>query len=374
VRLQWRIYLTFLACTALALALTAGFATRSLHRFYQEQVAADLQRSAGVLASELGPYLAAADRAGVDAHCKAFGGLTSARATVILPDGEVIGDSDADPVRLENHRGRPEIARALQGETGRSTRFSDTLRRTLMYLAIPVRRDGAVVAVARVSTPLAAVDWTLRSVYRQVAWAAVLVAAAFAAVAFGLARRISRPLDDMRRTAERLASGDLQARVALPDGAELQALARALNGMAAQLDQRMALIVRQSEQQKAVFASMVEGVLAVDAGARILDLNASAARLLDADPAQARGRSVLEIVRDPDLQRFVTDTLASSAPTEAQIVLYGSRDRALQLHGTALTDADGGTAGLRGERLARAQDPDHGPARLRGDAGRAGPA
>ncbi len=57
-------------------------------------------------------------------------------------------------------------------------------------------------------------------------------------VAFYLARRLTRPLTAMEQTADRIASGDLSARVDLgrhPDD-ELAGLARALDGMAAQLE------------------------------------------------------------------------------------------------------------------------------------------
>lgn len=68
------------------------------------------------------------------------------------------------------------------------------------------------------------------------AGAAALVVAAI--VAFYLARRLTRPLTAMGRTAGRIAAGDLSARVDLgrhPDD-ELAGLARALDGMAAQLE------------------------------------------------------------------------------------------------------------------------------------------
>jgi signal transduction histidine kinase len=68
------------------------------------------------------------------------------------------------------------------------------------------------------------------------AGAAALVVAAV--VAFYLARRLTRPLTAMGQTADRIAAGDLSARVDLgrhPDD-ELAGLARALDGMAAQLE------------------------------------------------------------------------------------------------------------------------------------------
>jgi signal transduction histidine kinase len=68
------------------------------------------------------------------------------------------------------------------------------------------------------------------------AGAVALVVAAI--VAFYLARRLTRPLTAMGQTADRIAAGDLSARVDLgrhPDD-ELAGLARALDGMAAQLE------------------------------------------------------------------------------------------------------------------------------------------
>ncbi|HEY4398854.1 MAG TPA: HAMP domain-containing sensor histidine kinase [Acidimicrobiia bacterium] len=68
--------------------------------------------------------------------------------------------------------------------------------------------------------------------------AGALALAVAAVVAFYLARRLTRPLTAMGQTADRIAAGDLSARVDLgkhPDD-ELAGLARALDGMAAQLE------------------------------------------------------------------------------------------------------------------------------------------
>ncbi len=340
-RLLWRVYSVSLAGILLALAATAWHANHSLLYFHQEQVAAELLSRANVLASEVGTGSLDKDTEQIDRHCKEFGRLTQTRVTVILPDGKVIGDSDNNPASMESHSNRPEIEEALKGRTGRSVRFSDTTRRTLMYLAIPMRRDGEVVAVVRASLPLSEIHEALHAAYRHIAFGGLMIAIFFAVVAFYLARRISLPMDDMRRAAERLSLGDLRARVAVPKGAEMALLARTLNQMAAELGERMETITRQNERQEAVFSSMVEGVLAVDVKGRILDLNASAARLLDLTPDKVRGQSMQEAVRNLDLQKFTADALAAVGPTETEIALYGNEERFLQLRGTALTDTAG---------------------------------
>ena len=343
-RLLWRIYIYYFTSTLLALAATTWYANHSLRQFYQEQVAADLLTRANVLASELGTHSVDKEAEQINQHCKEFRRLTQTRATVILPDGRVIGDSDQSPSSMENHRNRPEIAEALTGLTGKSVRFSDTIRHTLMYLAIPMQRDGTVVAVVRTSLPLSVIDWTLHTVYRHIAFGGLIVVAFFAVAAFYLARRISRPLDDMRRIADRLAHGDLHARVALPKGVEMKSLARALNQMAAQLNERIETITRQSQEQEAVFSSMIEGVLAVDGDGRILHLNSAAARLLDLTPDRVRGRSIQETVRHVELQKFISVTLATGRPR-------GNGNRPLRQRGTFPAASWDGLDGPSGQEV-----------------------
>ncbi len=344
-KLLWRIYFYFFLVTVVALAMTALYATRSLRQFHKDQVANDLLVRAQLVANEVTAFSLDTEPARIDEMCKKLGRLTATRITVVLPGGEVVGDSDEDPARMENHRNRPEIAAALESRTSKSVRYSDTIHRTMMYLAIPVVRDGAVVAAVRTSMPLAMIDWALHAVQRHLLLGGAIIAVLVAIVAFYISRRITRPLEDMRRVAERLAGGDLAARVAVSSGEEVGALGRTLNQMAAQLSDRLDTITKQRNEQEAVFASMVEGVLAVDTNGRIINLNGAAARLLNLDPGNARGRTIQETVRNRELQEFIGAALAALAPSETEIILYGSEERFLQLHGTALADQAGSRIG-----------------------------
>jgi len=72
----------------------------------------------------------------VDAICKEIGKQSATRITVILPSGQVIGDSRETPHQMDNHADRPEIAMALAGNPGQFTRYSNTLRQQMMYVAV----------------------------------------------------------------------------------------------------------------------------------------------------------------------------------------------------------------------------------------------
>lgn len=343
--LFWRLYGYFLIVTAGALAATAWYAARSLRQFHQDRVASDLLARAQIFEREL-PQLSSREPQAIDQLCKDVGRLTMTRITVILPDGQVIGDSDENPASMENHRSRPEIASALAGSAGRSVRYSDTMRRHLMYLAVPIRTNGAgVTGVVRASIPLAVMDEALSTFYHHVALGGLAVAALFAVLAFFLSRRITRPLDYMRQASEQFAVGDLNARIPLPDTEELGALARTMNQMAAQLSERIRSTGLQHNEQKAVLANMTEGVLAVDLGQRILHINPAACRLFGLKPDEGRGRHILEVVRHIALQEFIGLTLSSDGPVERDVVLREDEDRFIQLHGAALRDEAGAIIG-----------------------------
>lgn len=340
-KLFWRIYLYFLLVTVGALAVTAWYAAHSLRQFHEERVAADLLVRARIFASE-SPLIPTPNPAEVDKLCKTVGRLTMTRMTVVLPDGRVIGDSNENPAVMENHGHRPEIASALKGQTGQSVRYSDTLRRHLLYLAIPVKRDdGAVAGVVRASLPLAVVDETLMTFYGHVALGGLGVAALFALLAFYLSRRITRPLSYLRQVSEQFAKGELSARVPVPDTEELGTLAKTMNQMADQLSDRIRSLARQHNEQAAMLANMTEGVVAVDRHQRILHINPAACRLFGLKTDEGRGRHILEVVRNIALQEFIGSALNSDAPVEKDVVFRDHEDLHLQLHGVSLKDEAG---------------------------------
>ena len=77
------------------------------------------------------------------------------RITWIGTDGQVLFDSQADPVQMENHSGRPEIQDAFDTGYGKDRRISGTLSEWMIYRAERIS-DGSVVRLAlEESSPLA---------------------------------------------------------------------------------------------------------------------------------------------------------------------------------------------------------------------------
>jgi two-component system, OmpR family, phosphate regulon sensor histidine kinase PhoR len=342
--LLWQLFPSCLAITAASVLAVAWYASESAGTFIRERTAAGLEARARLAQSQVLPCLAPGDHARVDALCKTLGHDSDTRFTVILPDGQVVGDTDEVPEKMENHRDRPEIVQALSGEVGQSARYSFTLKHEMMYVAIPLRREGRIVGVLRASLPLADIRQALRAEYLHIAAAALCIVVLAGLGSYLVARRISRPLTEMKAGAELYASGQLAHRLPRGGSSEIAALAEAMNEMAAQLDERLQTLQREQSLQSAILTSMDEGVIAVGRDERIIMMNHAAARSLGVDGVHAHGRLVAEVIRNSDLQRFISQTAPLPAP--AEIVLRGEGEKVLQVHATPLTDVGGKAMGL----------------------------
>jgi two-component system, OmpR family, phosphate regulon sensor histidine kinase PhoR len=339
-------YLALLLIALLSVLAITWITSRSWRHFYLAELAGDLEARARLVAVQVGERVAQGETEKLDALLKDLGKLTDTRLTVVMRNGRVAGDSLRDIKTMDDHGGRPEILAALEGRVGTARRVSPTQGQSMMYVAAPVASQGQTVAVVRTALPLGHIHQALTMVYVKIGLGSLGIILLAAGLSLVLSRRLTRPLEEFRRGAERFARGDLTIKLPRPDLGELVSLGETMNHMASQLDERIGTILRQRQEQEAVLGSMVEGVIAVDSRSQVISLNRAAADLLGVDPAMAIQRSITDVVENPDLQWFVTRSLAASAPIEGEITLQGEKIRFLQAHGTTLKDPYGKAFGV----------------------------
>jgi two-component system phosphate regulon sensor histidine kinase PhoR len=339
-KLLWQIFPSYLLITIVAVTAVSWYAYASLRGFHLEQTVSGLEARAHFLDERMRGAIASGEAGALDALANELGPRTSTRITVITPHGTVLADSDEDPARMDNHADRPEIVEAMTGVVGASSRYSYTLKKNMMYVAVPVFDGGDIIGVVRTAVPLTSVEEELRAVRGRIVLAALLLSLGGAGLSLGVSRRITQPLEQMERGARRFAEGDFGHSVPVPDAAELASLAESMNGMAAELDAKIRTVTQQRAEQEGVFASMSEGVIAVDPQERVITLNRAAGEMFGIDGSEARGRVIHEVIRNTDLHRFATVALESEAPVEGEISLQGAGERTLQAHGAALRDED----------------------------------
>lgn len=339
------LFLTFLTIILLTLIPLGWYANKTLSTFYIRELKERLQARCALVSLEIERYLHASDAWQLDQFCKSIGKTIGNRVTVVLPSGQVIGDSEEDPSLMDNHKDRPEVQDALLGRTGTEIRYSPTLKREMVYVATPLFQSGRIVAVVRTSVSLRSVQETLQTISNRFFLGGLVAAMLAATLSLILSRHISAPLIELRRGAELFARGELQRRIHTTGYSETRALADAMNQMAAQLNDRIQTVVRHRSELEAVLSSMAEGVLAVDTDERIISMNQAAAQLVGAQQASHENKTIQEVIRIPDLQRFVTRALSSASPIEGEILIGAETERVLLARGTLLRDATDNAVG-----------------------------
>ena len=338
-RIFWQLFPSYLLITFTALLAVGGYASNSLREFYYDRTAKDLKARAWLIERQVVRKISLFNPSSLNSLSRDLGTKTNTRITIIALSGKVLGDSHEDPSRMDNHADRPEFRTALQGETGMALRFSNTLEEQMMYLAVPIIREDKLSGVVRTSIPITFIEQALRTVEFKIGGVGLAVALLAAGISLMISRKISHPLEQMKHSAESIARGDWKEHLSVnSDSVEISSLSNALNQMALQLEDRIKTITSQSNESEAVFSSMVEGVLAVDAAENIIRLNKAAGKLLEIKPDNAEGRPIDEVVRNSHLREFIERTLSGIENVETDLTIGNQNEIFLQAHGAVLKD------------------------------------
>ena len=360
-KLIWQIFPANVLTILLVIITVSWYGVVSLQEFYLQDTEADLEARGHLISSKVKEYLRGHKTGDLKEYCIQAGRSSGTRITVIDPQGKVLADSNEDPQTMENHSQRAEIAGALAGNVGVSRRFSRTLQENMIYVAIPLTNIAAeafqdyhgkrVEAVLRTSVSVAALDTTLRRIKSRIILASLAVLLLAGAVTLLISRNISRPLEQMTKSAERFAGGDFSLRM-LPvvkktASLEVATLAAAMDRMAELLDEKIEAIVTQRNQLETVFSSMVEAVIAIDTEERVISINAAAAELFGVERKAAPGKIVQQIVRNVQLQQHISRTLAARESVVDEIILRGENgDRILHTNVVILGNGAGENVGV----------------------------
>ncbi len=344
-KLIWHIFPAVLLVGIAVLLAVIFYAARNFNKFYYQQIANDLEIRARLIEPQIRPQLISGDYISIDKLCKSSGKISNTRITIIMPDGLVVGDTDESPATIKGHSDRPEFMAALNSGLGTDIRYSKTVNKNMMYLALPIRHNDQTLAVVRTSIPVTLIEQQVSDLYQSIVSSGIIITLCTAGVSLLIARRISSPIAQMKEMAQKYAAGNLNEPLTTTGATELVELAKALNKMAQQLSERITTIIEDKKQIQAILSSMIEGVLAVNGAGNIVSINSAAAKALGIDESSALGHNFEEVVRNQEIQKFIRSIFEGNRPSETDINTASSGQRILQLHGTNLTDSKGGKNG-----------------------------
>jgi two-component system phosphate regulon sensor histidine kinase PhoR len=239
------------------------------------------------------------------------GQAAGARATVIDPTGKVLADSQVDPSTMENHAQRKEFISAMRGQVGMDERNSQALHVPYLYVAAPIS-GGAV----RLAYPLPEMEITDHPLGVALFWGSLsgfvfaMLVAAVASQYVGW--RLQRIVD----FAERVAGGDLTARIASSSTDEIGQVAAALDKTTRRVEESFARVQTSQRELETLLNSMQDAVIAVDVNGRVQWANRGMDRLLLRAPRL--NAPLIDSVRDPDFLAAIQEAARDQVVTSAR--------------------------------------------------------
>ena len=305
--------------------------------FYYLEKESDLESRAILFSKLLGTYT---DFRDVDLSliCKELKQDTKTRYTVINKNGSVLGDSDENPKSMDNHLSRPEVLDANNGKIGTSIRYSNTVKEKMLYLAILQNINGEQIII-RTSVPLNSLKSNISLLTSEIIKSSIYILIATLGISLFISRKIANPLEKMVVNAMAFSKGEFQSRIKSSNTIEINSLAKSLNIMATQLDERIKLITLQKNENDAILASMAEGLVAVDYSNKIIKTNDFFRDLFELK-GRAVGLDINTVIKDKKFLKFYKDLTDYKNIDNKEVTIDNIKNKTILCSATMLKDQE----------------------------------
>jgi len=316
--LFYKVFGTYLIITLVAMVTVGVYATRQIKARITERVEGDLTSYARLI--DLG-----FSETEIDQTIQRLSALSNARISVIDAGGVVLADSSGGISGMDNHLNRPEIQEARVRGKGRSVRFSRTLGVDTLYLAFPMGETPEIRGYIRLARPLVEVRQSVRNITILILQSFLIVGALSFLIAFIFTSRLVSPIQEMEQFTKRLRDGEETGSLMIGSSDETGRLARNINYLVAELQEKIRFADEERGKLEAVFSSMEDGILVLDTQDRIETTNDTAERIFAFRPEEVVGRTLLEAFRNIPLQQAL-DRFKKAGASLSQEITLGEGD------------------------------------------------
>jgi two-component system phosphate regulon sensor histidine kinase PhoR len=292
-----KIFIGYLLIIFALSSLILVLSLNTIREFYRDRLTDHLKTLGYALNSEVEHLLDTGRADQLDGFIKTLGSNIQTRVTIIATDGTVLADSEENIQSMENHSHRPEVVEALQGKAGKAIRFSSTTDGDMLYVAVPIEKDGKIIGVIRTSLFLKDIDNLLTKLNYRVAGISLGIVFIALIGAFLISNSVVRPIRRLTLAARKVSSGDFSVRVFLRTKDELRELADSFNRMNEEMEKMFSEIGQQKEELKSIIESLREGLLVLDKHGRVIRSNESFRKIIGNQAVE--GKFYWEIMRSP---------------------------------------------------------------------------
>src|SRR5947199_1258435 len=169
----------------------------------------------------------------------------------------------------------------------------------------------------------------------------VLICVLFGTTAFIAWRKWIAPWRQVEDVITQIGRGQRPRTFLMEGSAPVQRIGFQLEKIVGDLEQLQKQIAKRESGMQTIFSAMQDALLVVDSNRQVIVTNQTFRKLFDA-PEISLATPLLEIVRDPTLDRLLTDAFRGDGPVRCELALDGSQ---IELHAVATKNEAGEITG-----------------------------
>ncbi len=350
--LKKQLIIIFVIIQILILSVIYFYFTDRQSEFYIEQLKVSLKNEAKLIISKEiinidANNLNKKTRNRLDKWSKKWGKEIDARITMINKDGKVIADSTYNPEKMDNHLNRPEIQEVIKdSESGSAIRRSDTLKIDMLYMALPVIKNGEIVAFMRLAKSLEEINNVVKENLKNyiIFFLIVLI---FSLILLGrFTSDLIKPIQKMSKIAAKIADGNYGESINLKSHSkEIDKMTQQFNLMSKKLEKKINEISEEKNKAEAILSSMVDGVIATDENGEIMLINPAAREMLFIDEKHVRDKDFIQVVRNYKINELLEKVLKENDIISQEILLQREEEKILRCHFASITNEENNIKG-----------------------------
>jgi len=335
--MQKKLFSVFFLILLLGILLTGFLYTGLIQSSYMREVETRLVSNARLIEQSLIEKSATIDSREIDVITEEYSQRIDTRITLFSGTGDVVAETLNSLTPEENHRDRPEVAAALDGNIGIATRMSTTAKEALFYVAVPVTAEQLPFKVIRLAVSLNEIQQINLRLYYYTGISILIGLVVSLLLAYRFIRQLMIPIQEIIDVSNSIAGGSFDSRVAVIAQDEIGELANSFNYMAERLKEMVGQLSESNTKFKGLLTSIRNPIIAVDTNRRIILLNPAAEAIFGIRMEDSLGKHLLEVVRNNVLDEHIKRILIHHLETQTEIHLHDADEKILKIYSNPIT-------------------------------------
>ncbi|MCK8817775.1 phosphate regulon sensor histidine kinase PhoR [Natroniella sulfidigena] len=304
-----KILILYLILLIVTMVFAGYYLQYSLQNYFSQWMEEEVIKKMELVTDIINPLLEEGDLTSLKEVVNNFGDKLETRFTIIDLEGVPLADSREDPQRMENHLQRPEVQMVLEGEIGRTERYSSTIDAEMRYIALPVIKNGEMVGIVRGAMELDDLQQLFRGIWNVLLRVGVVVIIISTLLSLKMTEKITTPIERITSAAQKIANGFLDHKLMIRTEDEIGQLAEMFNYMVSRVKEKIEELSAEKNKIETIVTSIADGVIAVNDQEEVILFNPAAEDIFGIKEQDVLGKSIIQITKNYKLDQLIEKTL-----------------------------------------------------------------